>query len=143
MDHSIILELNDNRIIKIVNGNSVTLANKDPRIKPNYFQCYQLQTGKLLFEPTIFDGFMFLDNNNNFYDTFQKKIFFNNGELFVGDFDKQAFSLFDNYDAIENKIKQSINMINQTPNENNNLRNDIKNNMCNELIKELILKIYY
>ena len=137
MDHSIILELNDNRIIKIVNGNSVTLANKDPRIKPNYFKCHQLQTGKLLFEPTIFNGFMFLDNNNNFYDTFQKKIFFNNGEIFVGDFDKQAFSLFDNYDAIENKIKQSINMINQTSNENNNLRNDIKNNMCNELIKEL------
>ena len=66
MDHSIILELNDNRIIKIVNGNSVLLANKDQRIKPNYFQCHQLQTGKLLFEPTIFDGFMFLDNNNNF-----------------------------------------------------------------------------
>ena len=137
MDHSIILELNDNRIIKILNGNSVTLANKDPRIKPNYFQCHQLQTGKLLYEPTIFDGFMFLDNNNNFYDTFQKKIFFNNGEIFVGDFDKQAFSLFDNYDAIENKIKQSINIINQIPKENNNLRNDIKNNMCNELIKEL------
>ena len=136
MDHFIILKLNDNRII-MVNGNSVTLANKDPRIKPNYFQCHQLQTGKLLFEPTIFDGFMFLDNNNNFYDTFQKKIFFNNGEIFVGDFDKQAFSLFDNYDTMENKIKQSINMINQTPNENNNLRNDIKNNMCNELIKEL------
>ena len=99
MDHFIILKLNDNRII-MVNGNSVTLANKDPRIKRNYFQCHQLQTGKLLFEPTIFDGFMFLDNNNNFYDTFYKKIFFNNGEIFVGDFDKQAFSLFDNYDTI-------------------------------------------
>ena len=135
----IVLELIDNRKI-ILDGNSksVTLAYSDKNLNPIKLEYKQLKTGKLLFDPTILgNGFMFLDNDNNFYDTIQKKIFFINREIFVGDSDKQAFSLFDNFDIIENNIKQTVEKLKKIPDDNNNNKNEIKNNMCNEIMKEL------
>ena len=135
----IVLELIDNRKI-ILDGNSksVTLAYSDKNLNPIKLEYKQLKTGKLLFDPTILcNGFIFLDNDNNVYDTIKKKIFFINGEIFVGDSDKQAFSLFDNFDIIENNIKQTVEKLKKIPDDNNNNKNEIKNNMCNEIMKEL------
>ena len=132
----IVLELIDNRKI-ILDGNSKSVTYSDKNLNPIKLEYKQLKTGKLLFDPTILDGFMFLDNDNNVYDTIKKKIFFINGEIFVGDSDKQAFSLFDNFDIIENNIKQTVEKLKKIPDDNNNNKNEIKNNMCNEIIKEL------
>ena len=100
------LKLNDGRKITIKDGIKVEYFSG---LKPLYFDCYQLETGILFFEPKSFNGFMFLDNNHNFYDTFHKKIYFNYNYIFEGDNDKDAFSLFDNYNSIENEIKEGIN----------------------------------
>ena len=126
------LKLNDGRNITIKDGIKVEYSTE---LKPLKFDCYQLKTGILLFEPKIFNGFMFLDNNHNFYDTFHKKIYFNYGRIFEGDDDKEAFSLFDDYNLIENQIKKSINNIKQEPDEN--VQKEIENNICGEIIKKL------
>ena len=127
------LELTDGRTIRIQNGNEIIYNQLG--MNPIHFFCHQLKTGKLFFDLKIFNGFMFVDNNHNFYDAVNKIIYFNYGEIFVGDKDKEAFCLFDNYNLMENKIKEKINSMSQEPNENR--QNDIQNNICEELKEKL------
>ena len=97
---------------------------------------YELTTGKLFISLKDFEGFIFYDKYNNFYNTFEKTIHFhNNGPIFVGDKDKDAFSLFDNYADIEKKIKDKINKIKKYKNKNK------KNEIENEIIEELKNKL--
>ena len=126
------LKFTDGTNITITNNSNVTYQNNG--MNSIKFKCHQLKTGKLLFELKSFNGFKFLDNNNNFYDTFHKKIYFNNGYIFEGDDDKEAFSLFDNHILIENKIKEGINEIKQEPIEKN--QKEIEDNICEEIKKE-------
>jgi len=56
-------------------------------------------------------GFLFKDKYNNLYNTAKKKIYFNCGIEFEGDFDKPAFSLFEGFDEFENKFKNYIDEI--------------------------------
>ena len=68
--------------------------------------------------------------------TSEKTIHFhNNGPIFVGDKDKEAFSLFDNYADIEKKIKDKINEIKKYKSKNK------KNEIENEIIEELKNKL--
>ena len=127
------LELTDGRTIRIQNGNEIIYNQLG--MNPIHFFCHQLKTGKLFFEPKIFSGgFMFLDNNHNFYDTCHKKIYFYKKRIFEGDNNKEAFSLFDNHILIENKIKEGINEIKQEPIEKN--QKEIEDNICEEIKKE-------
>ena len=89
------LKLNiSNAVLKIEGMETVTMK---------YFE---LSTGKLFISLRDFEGFMFLDKYNNFYDTTRRKIFFQNEyNFFEGDGDKEAFSLFENYKEFEKKLK--------------------------------------
>ena len=131
-----IIELIDGRVISIRNENEVTYCNNKLGMEPIYFKYYQLKTGKLFFEPKIFSGgFMFLDNNHNFYDTCHKKIYFYIKRIFEGDNNKEAFSLFDNHILIENIIKKGIDNIKREPIENK--QKEIEDNICEQIKKEL------
>ena len=58
---------------------------------------FELSTGQLFISLSEFEGFMFRDKYNNFYDTIRKKIIFHDKlASFEGDSDKEAFSLFEN-----------------------------------------------
>lgn len=80
---------------------------------------------------------MFLDYNNHFYISCDgnKKIYFNFGIIFEGISEKEAFSLFDNYDNIENKIKEYIDKIKKE--ENKEEQKKLEDEICKEIIKEL------
>ena len=79
---------------------------KRENMKPTKMKLYELSKGKLSISLQNFEGFIFYDQYNNFYNTFEKTIHFhNNGPIFVGDKDKEAFSLFDKYADIEKKLK--------------------------------------
>ena len=108
MKHTI--EFNDDRILTFQNNNMVIYGNKNPNILPTNIVYQQLKTGKLIFDLELFNGFMFFDNYNNFYDTFQKTIYFNDKNIFKGN-----FSLFHNYYEIENTIKEVIEMRKNEP----------------------------
>ena len=97
---------------------------------------YELTTGKLFISLKDFEGFIFYDKYNNFYNTIQKKIYFHDkGPIFVGDKDKEAFSLFDNYADIEKKIKDKKEEM--TNYEDENKKNEIENEIIEELKNKL------
>ena len=108
---------------------------KNEGMKPIKMKYYELTTGKLFISLKDFEGFIFYDKYNNFYNTIQKKIYFHDkGPIFVGDKDKEAFSLFDNYADIEKKIKDKRKQM-------KNCRNKKKNEIENEIIEELKNKL--
>ena len=105
-------------------------------MKPTIMKLYELSKRKLSISLQNFEGFIFYDQYNNFYNIFEKTIHFhNNGPIFVGDKDKEAFSLFDNYADIEKKIKDKINEIKKY--ENKNKKNEIENEIIEELKNKL------
>ena len=104
---------------------------------PTKYYCYKLNSGKLFIDIKAFDGYMFLDNYNNFYDTINKRIYFNLDEsIFIGDEHKEAFSLFDNFDKMEKKLKDKVNEIKVKEMDENEITK-IKNEFTKELIEEL------
>ena len=120
------LKLNiSNALLKIKGMKTVTMK---------YFE---LSTGKLFISLRDFEGFMFLDKYNNFYDTNRRKIFFQNFEdnFFEGDVDKEAFSLFENYKEFEKKIKDAKEEMKN--NENEDKKNEIENKIIEELKNQL------
>jgi hypothetical protein len=78
---------------------------------------------------------MFFDKEQNFYDTWHKKIYFNNGSTFIGDEDKEAFILFDNFILMEKKIEDGIDQIKNEPNDKE--KKNIENNILKDLKSEL------
>ena len=87
---------------------NISAALKIEEMKPVTMKYFELSTGKLFISLRDFEGFMFLDKYNNFYDTMRRKIFFlNEYNFFEGDGDKEAFSLFENYKEFEKKIKDA------------------------------------
>ena len=119
------LKLNiSNAVLKIEGMETVTMK---------YFE---LSTGKLFISLRDFEGFMFLDKYNNFYDTTRRKIFFlNEYNFFEGDGDKEAFSLFENYKEFEKKIKDAKEEMKN--NENEDKKNEIENKIIEELKNQL------
>ena len=98
---------------------------------------YNLQTGILYLSEDLkaFNGgFIFKDKYNNLYDTAKKKIYFNNGDKFEGDFDKPAYSLFEGFDEFEIKSKNIINELKK------DISEEEKKEIKNEFIKELKTK---
>ena len=99
---------------------------------------YKLQTGILYLSEDLKEfngGFIFKDNYNNLYVTYKKKIYFNNGDKFEGDFDKPAYSLFEGFDEFEIKFKNIIIELKKDINE------EKKKKIKNEFIKELKAKL--
>ena len=105
-------------------------------MKPVKMKYFELSTGKLFISLRDFEGFMFLDKYNNFYDTTRRKIFFQNEyDFFEGDGDKEAFSLFENYKEFEKKIKDAKEEMKN--NENEDKKNEIENKIIEELKNKL------
>jgi len=129
-----ILEFDD-YIIEFDEEENVSLKYKNPNFNSIDFNYQKLNTGKLFINLETFNGFIFLDNNDNLYDTFHKKIYFKCSAIFEGDTEKEAFSLFNNYDLIEKKIIEGVNKINEESNDNK--KKLIEKNICEELKKEL------
>ena len=126
------LELIDGRKFTFIDEEEVKYEYPGMDIrKLNY---YNLKTGKLIVDLEKFNGIMFLDNHNNFYDTFTKKIYFNDRICFEGESDKEAFSLFDNFDKLELKIKEAIDKINKESDIKE--KQKIENNIYAEIKKE-------
>jgi len=101
---------------------------------------YNLPTGILYLGENLKEfnkGFIFEDKYKNLYDTAKKKIYFNNKYKFKfeGDLDKQAFSLFEGYDEIENKFKNVVFELKKDKSK------EIKNKIKNEFIEELKAKL--
>ena len=111
MKHCDQLEFDDGSIIIFKDYNTVIIGNKNPGFRQTFSTYWQLETDKLIFDLNTFNGFMFLDKHNNFYNTFQKRIYFNSGCNFEGN-----FSLFHNYYEMENKINEAIEIIKNEPN---------------------------
>ena len=65
------------------------------------------------------------------YDTCHKKIYFNDGSIFIGDKDKETFTLFDNFYFVEKKIKDIIDKIKNEP------EDEKKKNIENNILKHL------
>ena len=100
---------------------------------------YNLETGILFLDEELkafSGGFLFKDKYNNLYDTAKKKIYFNDGIQFIGDFDKPAFSLFEGFDEFEMKFKNYIKKI-----EKDNKSEEDKKKLKNEIFKELKAKL--
>ena len=94
----------------------------------------KLSTGILMYDLSLFTGYKFLDKDNNFFDTIDKRIYFNNGTAFIGDKnekDEKAFSLFENFDEIENKIIEINN------NRNFEYKDEDKKKIADEMLNEL------
>jgi hypothetical protein len=98
------------------NCSEVTFQKKN-NTNPIYFKYTNLNTGILFLDLQLFNGYMFFDKGQNFYDTWHKKIYFNNGSTFIGDEDKEAFILFDNFILMEKKIEDGIDQIKNEPND--------------------------
>ena len=110
----------------------------DPVGEPVHLNYQQIKTGKLFVNLQAYNGYMFLDRNNTFYDTVLKKIYFINGHIFEGfkeEEEKEAFSLFDNYNSMEKKLKEVVDKINEEPTEK--VKQKLEENFCEELKKEL------
>ena len=121
-------ELGDEAIFK-----RLVDRNIQGKFEPINFKYHKLKTGKLFLYLKGFDGYRFLDNNNNFYDLVENKIYFRNGLVFIGDKDK-AFSLFNNYDKMQLKLKETIE---KRKNEDEAEKTRIEDEFCEELKKEL------
>ena len=134
------LEFPDYKIV-FDDKNGAQLENKDvdgdPIGDPVHLKYQQIKTGKLFVNLQAFNGYMFLDRNNNFYDTVLKKIYLIGGAIFEGfkeEEGKEAFSLFDNYNSVEKKIKEVVNKINEEPTKKE--KQKLEDNFFEELKKE-------
>ena len=128
------IQLKDGRNFNFINEKIATY--KSPFMDMRMLYYCNLKTGKLIvnLNKNIFNDVLFFDNFKNFYDIFQKKIYFNDGTYFEGELDKEAFNLFDNYNKLELKIRDSIDKINKESNEKE--KQNIKNNIRDEIKKE-------
>ena len=107
-------------------------SNAEIKYEMNY---EELNTGILIYDLSHFNGYRFLDKDNNFYDTIKKNIFFNTNSVFLGDQDKSAFSLFESFDLFENKIKDAVDRMKlKTEDED---KKQIATEVYNELKKEI------
>ena len=97
-----------------ISDKKATFQNLNANTKTSDLTVEKLSTGILIYDLSHFIGYRFLDKDNNFYDTVVKRIYFKNGNAFIGDKDKKAFSLFENFDEIENKIIITNNNMNGT-----------------------------
>ena len=116
------------------NCSEVTFQKKN-NTNPIYFKYTNLNSGILFLDLQLFNGYMFFDKELNFYDTWHKKIYFNNGSTFIGDEDKEAFILFDNFILMEKKIEDGIDQIKNEPNDKE--KKNIENNILKDLKSEL------
>ena len=105
IEETITLKLKDYTITINKKDNTATYQKSDI---PSPLNAFELKTGILLCDLNSFNGYMFYDNNKNFYNTITKTIYFKDKHIFIGDKDKEAFSLFDNYEQIEKNIKKGI-----------------------------------
>ena len=104
-------------------------------MKPINIKYHQLKTGKLFIDLKALDGYIFLDNKNNIYDTIRKNIDFNNGLKFTGDRDKEGFSLFDNFNDMEHEMNKAIEDIRKV--EDINEKKKIEDAFCEKLEEKL------
>ena len=102
-------------------------------MKPINIIYHQLKTGKLFIDLKALDGYIFLDNKNNIYDTIRKNIDFNNGLKFTGD--KEGFSLFDNFNDMEQEMNKAIEDIRKV--EDINEKQKIEDAFCEKLEEKL------
>ena len=105
-------------------------------MKPINIKYHQLKTGKLFIDLKALDGYIFLDNKNNIYDTIRKNIDFNNGQKFTGDRDKEGFSLFDNFNDMEHEMNKAIEDIRKV--EDINEKQKIEDAFCEKLEEKLM-----
>lgn len=124
------LQLDDYTISFKENCSDVTFQKKN-NTNPINFKYTNLRTGKLFLDLQLFNGYMFFDKEQNFYDIWQKKIYFNDGSIFTGDKDKEAFTLFDNFNLVEKNIKVGIDKIENEP------EDEKKKNIENSIFKDL------
>ena len=124
------LQFDDYTISFKENCSDVTFQKKN-NTNPINFKYTNLRTGKLFLDLQLFNGYMFFDKEQNFYDIWQKKIYFNDGSIFTGDKDKEAFTLFDNFNLVEKNIKVGIDKIENEP------EDEKKKNIENSIFKDL------
>ena len=97
---------------------------------------FHLATGHLFHDLWLFNGYMFLDNHFNLFDTIHKK-YYGYDCIFEGDEDKIPFVLFDKDkdEYINRKIKEGFEKMQKEQNVTRKI--EIEKDIIDELIKEL------
>ena len=135
LDTEIKLIITTNDYSITISDKKATFNNLNANIKICDLAAEKLSTGILIYDLSHFIGYRFLDKDNNFYDTVTKRIYFNNERAFIGDKDKKAFSLFENFDEIEKKIINTNNNMKEEYNDEDQKK--LANEMFNELKRAL------
>ena len=135
LDKEIKITITTNDYSITISDKKAIINNLNANMKISELTVEKLSTGILMYDLSLFTWYKFLDIDNNFYDTVDKRIYFNNGKAFIGDKDKKAFSLFENFDEIENKIIETNNNRNFVYKDED--KKKIADEMLNELKKEL------
>ena len=133
MKRKITLEFED-YILTYENRKDATFKFKSTS-RESIFKHRVLKTGHLFYNFKEFNGYFFLDNYDNFYDTIHKKIYDTDKVYFIGEKNKEAFILFQNQNIIEQKIKEGIEKRKKTQDDEE--RNKIENDFVEDLINEL------
>ena len=116
---------------------NVTYENNNKAIRPTNLEYEKLKTGELFYDLPNQLGYIFIDNNKNVYDTIRKNIDFSNGEKFCGNGNKEAFSLFNNFNEMEAKLENAIHELQNIDEKNVIERQKIENKYIEELKEEL------
>ena len=127
----------DNYILTYETQNIFAEANLEIKSFSNYtMKHFQLETGHLFCNLRVFNGYMFLDNHFNFFDTVHRR-YYNNSYHFEGDEDKIPFVLFDNNkdEYLDRKIKEGVE--NMKKEQDETIKDKIENDIIDELIKDL------
>ena len=107
IEESITLKIRDYTITFNKSSKKATFKESNTEI-PSPLFAEELKTGIFFCDLNSFNGYMFYQNNKNFYDTNKKIIYFANKNIFIGDADKEAFSLFENFEEKEKNLKNGI-----------------------------------
>ena len=116
---------------------NITYENNNKAIRPTNLKYQKLKTGELFYDLPNQLGYIFIDNNKNIYDTIRKNIDFSNGEKFCGNGNKEAFSLFNNFNEMEAKLENAIHELQNIDEKNVIKRQKIENKYIEELKEQL------
>ena len=95
-----------------------------------------LTAGILFISLKDFVGFFFVDKYGNVFDLVHKNIYFHDKiTFFEGDLDKEAYSLLENFEQYEKRIKEGKEEMKKTEDEDE--KSEIENSIVEGLIKEL------
>lgn len=97
IEETIILKIRDYIITFNKSSKKATFKEANTEINSPLF-AEELKTGIFFCDLNSFNGYMFYHKNKNFFDTNKKIIYFANKKTFIGDADKKAFSLFENFE---------------------------------------------